>query len=312
MSEKVISLEGIPLIEFLGAQNKHIKYLASAFPKSKIIARGDEIKLIGSTNEVAHIGNLIEMLLDHYNRYGSINTDNVEDYISLERSHPGDEDSDVIIFGNKGAVIKAKTDNQRALVKTIKDNDVTFAVGPAGTGKTFLAVALAVDALKKKSIRKIVITRPAVEAGESLGFLPGDMKEKIDPYLRPIYDSLEILIPSERLKVLLEQGTIEIAPLAFMRGRTLNDSFVLLDEAQNSTQMQLKMFLTRLGLGSKMVITGDISQIDLPKKQHSGLLHARRLLKNIKGLSWVELDGSDVVRHRVVRQIIKAYDQEEE
>jgi phosphate starvation-inducible PhoH-like protein len=168
-----------------------------------------------------------------------------------------------------------------------------------------------VDALKKKSIRKIVITRPAVEAGESLGFLPGDMKEKIDPYLRPIYDSLEILLPSEKLKQLLEQGAIEIAPLAFMRGRTLNDAFVLLDEAQNSTQMQLKMFLTRLGLNSKMVITGDVSQIDLPKKQHSGLLHAQRVLKDIKGLSWIELDGSDVVRHRIVRQIIKAYDQEE-
>jgi phosphate starvation-inducible PhoH-like protein len=224
-----------------------------------------------------------------------------------ETEQPWVEDKDVLLFGNKGIVIKAKTPNQRKLVESASTNDIVFAIGPAGTGKTYTAVALAVKALKNKEVKKIIITRPAVEAGENLGFLPGDLKEKIDPYLRPIYDALDDMIPAEKLKFYLENRTIEIAPLAYMRGRTLNKAFILLDEAQNTTSMQMKMFLTRMGIQSKTIITGDKSQVDLPKHQTSGLGEAERILTGISGISFVELDGSDVVRHRLVRKIIEAY-----
>lgn len=224
-----------------------------------------------------------------------------------ESEQPWVEDKDVLLFGNKGIVIKAKTPNQRKLVESASTNDIVFAIGPAGTGKTYTAVALAVKALKNKEVKKIIITRPAVEAGENLGFLPGDLKEKIDPYLRPIYDALDDMIPPDKLKFYLENRTIEIAPLAYMRGRTLNKAFILLDEAQNTTSMQMKMFLTRMGIQSKTIITGDKSQVDLPKHQTSGLGEAERILTGISGISFVELDGSDVVRHRLVRKIIEAY-----
>lgn len=220
------------------------------------------------------------------------------------------EDKDVLLFGNKGIVIKVKTPNQRKLVEAANSNDIVFAVGPAGTGKTYTAVALAVKALKNKEVKKIIITRPAVEAGENLGFLPGDLKEKIDPYLRPIYDALDDMIPAEKLKFYIENRTIEIAPLAYMRGRTLNKAFILLDEAQNTTSMQMKMFLTRMGIQSKIIITGDQSQVDLPKNQVSGLGEAARILKGISGIAFVELDGSDVVRHKLVKAIIEAYGKE--
>lgn len=311
--EKIISLEGISLIGFFGQANVNINKLANSFPTSKVVARGNEIKLIGPTQELVKIEGLISMLLEHYNRFGKLSPEDVVNYIELEsfQQEPliGD---DVLLYGNKGVVIKAKSEHQKTLVKEIKENDITFAVGPAGTGKTYLAVAMAVSALKNKEIKKIIITRPVVEAGESLGFLPGDLKEKIDPYLRPIYDSLEDMLPVEKMDNYFENNIIEIAPLAFMRGRTLSNAYVILDEAQNTTPMQIKMFLTRLGLKSKMIITGDMSQVDLPTKQKSGLKESLAILKNVKGVAVVSLDGADVVRHKVVRRVIEAYEKHEE
>lgn len=311
--EKIISLEGISLIGFFGQANINIKKIATSFPSSKVVARGNEIKLIGPAAEIKKIEDLISMLTEHYHRFGRLSPEDIENYIELEsyKQEPliGD---DVILYGNKGVVIKAKSEHQKNLVKSIEKNDITFAVGPAGTGKTYLAVAMAVSALKNKEIKKIIITRPVVEAGESLGFLPGDLKEKIDPYLRPIYDSLEDMLPIEKMDNYFENNVIEIAPLAFMRGRTLSNAYVILDEAQNTTPMQIKMFLTRLGLRSKMIITGDMSQVDLPTKQKSGLKESLAILKDVKGVGVVSLDGADVVRHKVVRRVIEAYDKYEE
>ena len=315
MTEKTILLEGISPVEFLGPENRNIKKIAAAFPSAKIIARGDEIKLIGPSKEITNVNDLIQLLLSHYNRFGNLSLENVSDYLSMEKRNDlpksnatTTEDNGAILYGNRGIIIRPKSDNQKALVQSIEENDVTFAIGPAGTGKTYMAVAMAVNALKNKTIRKIIITRPVVEAGESLGFLPGDLKEKVDPYLRPIYDALEDMLPSEKLAAYLENNTIEIAPLAYMRGRTLNDAFVLLDEAQNTTSMQLKMFLTRLGKKSKMIVTGDTSQIDLPRANQSGLREALELLSGINGIGIVPLSGIDVVRHKIVKKIIAAYE----
>jgi len=279
--EKIISLADISLIDFLGVSNANLQALMNAFPQTKIIARGEQLTIRGSDDQISLVEAIVNM--------------------------PWVDDKDVLLFGNKGIVIKVKTPNQRKLVESASKNDIVFAIGPAGTGKTYTAVALAVKALKNKEVKKIIITRPAVEAGENLGFLPGDLKEKIDPYLRPIYDALDDMIPQEKLKFYLENRTIEIAPLAYMRGRTLNKAFILLDEAQNTTSMQMKMFLTRMGIQSKTIITGDKSQVDLPKNQTSGLGDAERILAGIEGIAFVELDGSDVVRHRLVREIIEAY-----
>jgi phosphate starvation-inducible PhoH-like protein len=308
--EKVITLENISLAEFLGVENKTIDSLAAAFPKSKIVSRGNEIVIKGSTAEVIQIDDILGSLIDHYHNYGKVTEDNVQNYISREQemtlpeNQPGE---DVIIYGTKGAPIRPKTVNQQKLVELVRDNDLVFALGPAGTGKTYISVALAVRALKNKVVKKIIITRPAVEAGENLGFLPGDLKEKIDPYLRPIYDALNDMLPFEKLRYYMEREVIEIAPLAYMRGRTLNNAFILLDEAQNTTPMQMKMFLTRMGPESKMIVTGDASQIDLPSKQSSGLKEAIRILNNVKGIGMIELNEKDVVRHRLVRDIIEAY-----
>lgn len=311
--EKIISLEGISLIGFFGQANININKIASSFPSSKVVARGNEIKLIGPLSDLTKIEGLVSMLLEHYHRFNKLTPEDIDNYIELEsyKQEPliGD---DVILYGNKGVVIKAKSEHQKTLVKEIEKNDITFAVGPAGTGKTYLAVATAVRALKNKEIKKIIITRPVVEAGESLGFLPGDLKEKIDPYLRPIYDSLEDMLPIEKMDNYFENNIIEIAPLAFMRGRTLSNAYVILDEAQNTTPMQIKMFLTRLGLKSKMIITGDMSQVDLPTKQKSGLKESLAILKDVKGVAVVSLDGADVVRHKVVRRVIEAYEKHEE
>lgn len=312
MIEKVVTLENISLIDFLGVEDRNIHSLASAFPKSRIVSRGNKILIRGSTAEVVQIDDILNALINHYHKYGQVREEDVRNYLSVEKqvlfNDNGPADEEVIVYGTKGLPVKPKTPNQVRLVQLVKDNDLVFALGPAGTGKTYISVAFAVKALKSKQVKKIIITRPAVEAGENLGFLPGDLKEKIDPYLRPIYDALHDMLPFEKLQYYMEREIIEIAPLAYMRGRTLNNAFILLDEAQNTTPMQMKMFLTRMGPDSKMIVTGDISQVDLPARQTSGLHEAVRILKGVKGIGFIELDQSDVIRHRLVRDIIRAYD----
>ncbi|HEX9651336.1 MAG TPA: PhoH family protein [Cyclobacteriaceae bacterium] len=309
MVEKVITLENISLIDFLGIEDQNIKEVASAFPKSKIISRGNEIRIKGNSAEILRINAILNSLLEHYHKYGKITHTNIQDVltsnINEEKEIPSKDE--VLIYGPSGSVIKPRTINQQKLVYSVRENDVIFVVGPAGTGKTFVSVAMAVQALKNKEVKKIIITRPAVEAGENLGYLPGDLKEKIDPYLRPIYDSLDEMVPFEKLKFYLESRVIEIAPLAYMRGRTLNNAFILLDEAQNTTPMQIKMFLTRMGPSSKVIVTGDMTQIDLPKNQNSGLAEAIGILKDIPGVGFIELQPKDVVRHKIVRDIVEAY-----
>ena len=312
--EKNISLEGLSLIDFLGTQNKNVNKIASYFPKCKVVSRGDQLKIIGSSKEIIRLNDFINTLMEHFKRYNKLSEEDIENYIESEEVtiESALDDDDVILYGNRGVVVKPKSKNQRELVESINSNDLVFAVGPAGTGKTYVAVAMAVKALKNKKIKKIIITRPAVEAGESLGFLPGDLKDKVDPYLRPIYDALEDMIPSEKLAYYKENEVIEIAPLAYMRGRTLNNAFVLLDEAQNTTVNQIKMFMTRLGPKSKMIITGDPGQIDLPRKQRSGLIDALDTLKNVGGIGIIRLEVIDVIRHRIVKKIITAYNTKRE
>ncbi len=317
MVEKIIQLTGVTLVEFLGVDNINFRKIMNAFPKSKIIARGEEIRIQGSTTEILRINEILNSLILHYGKFGKITPENVDAYIndgteSALKEEEKINESDILVHGPGSLVVKPKTTNQIEMVKASQKDDLVFAIGPAGTGKTFIAVALAVKALKDKIVKKIIITRPAVEAGENLGFLPGDLKEKIDPYLRPIYDALDDMIPAEKLKNYIDTRIIEIAPLAYMRGRTLNNAFVLLDEAQNTTPMQMKMFLTRLGPNSKMIITGDQTQIDLPRKQKSGLVETMQILKGIPGISFVFLDGKDVVRHKLVRKILEAYGKEDE
>jgi phosphate starvation-inducible PhoH-like protein len=314
--EKVISLENVSLLEFLGVENNHIREVAAAFPMSKIISRGNEIRVMGTPPEILRISDILESLIQHYQKYGKITNENVRHYLtanggSIAPSHVLQDEKDVIVYGTRGIVVRAKTANQQLMVDKAAQHDLMFAVGPAGTGKTYTAVALAVQALKEKKVKKLIITRPAVEAGENLGFLPGDLKEKIDPYLRPIYDALEDMIQTEKLKFYLENNIIEIAPLAYMRGRTLNNAFILLDEAQNTTPSQMKMFLTRMGPNSKVIITGDKTQVDLPKNQQSGLRDALDTLRNVKDIAFVELDGRDVIRHRLVKDILDAYEKKE-
>jgi phosphate starvation-inducible PhoH-like protein len=293
----------------LGTGNENIKQVSAAFPQSKIVSRGNEIRIQGRAPEILRINDLLNMLLQHFHRFGHITPENIKEYIALEGA-PFEENqkNDVIIYGNKGLVVKPKSANQRKLVEASFKNDLVFALGPAGTGKTYIAVALAVRALKNREVKRIIITRPAVEAGENLGFLPGDLQEKLDPYLRPIYDALSDMVPSEKLKFYQETRVIEIAPLAYMRGRTLHDAFVLLDEAQNTTGEQIKMFLTRMGPNSRVIVTGDQTQVDLPKRQKSGLREALHVLKDVKGIGMVHLGGKDVIRHKLVKSIIEAYD----
>lgn len=311
MIEKVVTLDNISLVEFLGVENKTIDSLAAAFPKSKIVSRGNQIVIKGSTAEIVRIDDILNSLIQHYHKFGRITEENVQQYISREQEMeiPGVSGApdDIIIYGTKGTPIRPKTVNQQKLVELVASNDLVFALGPAGTGKTYISVALAVKALKNKTIKKVIISRPAVEAGENLGFLPGDLKEKIDPYLRPIYDALNDMIPYEKLRYYMEREIIEIAPLAYMRGRTLNNAFILLDEAQNTSPMQMKMFLTRMGPDSKMIVTGDATQVDLPARQQSGLREAIRILGDVKGIGFLELSERDVIRHKLVRDIIDAY-----
>lgn len=308
MVEKTITLENISLVDFLGIENKVIKEVSAAFPKSKIISRGNEIKIIGNPKEIGEIQDILNSLIAHYHRYGKITEQNVQSLVKDEELNEYPNGNEVLLHGDKGLVIKARTENQRNLIQATFENDLVFALGPAGTGKTYISVALAVRALKNKEVKKIIITRPAVEAGENLGFLPGDLKEKIDPYLRPIYDALDDMLPMEKLKYYTENRLIEVAPLAYMRGRTLHNAFILLDEAQNTTAIQMKMFLTRLGPNSKMIVTGDRSQVDLPGQQRSGLIEAIEKLIDIDGIAMIELGAKDVMRHKLVSKIIHAYD----
>lgn len=315
MVEKIITLENISLLDFLGSENENIRQIAAAFPQSKIVSRGNEIRIQGKAPEILRINDIISMLLNHFNRFGQVTPDTVKEYIEMEEA-PSDTGStsnknEVVVYGNKGLLIKPKSANQRKLIESSLQNDLVFALGPAGTGKTYIAVALAVRALKNREVKRIIITRPAVEAGENLGFLPGDLQEKLDPYLRPIYDALSDMVPAEKLKYYQETRVIEIAPLAYMRGRTLHDAFVLLDEAQNTTSEQIKMFLTRMGPNSKVIITGDQTQVDLPTRQKSGLSEALKVLKDVKGIGVVRLSGKDVMRHKLVKSIIEAYDKDE-
>ena len=306
MSEKVLEINSINPLDLYGANNKKLTLIKQFFPKLKIIARGNQLKLIGEEDVIQHFDLKFDLMLQHFNKYQRLTTSNIERIIMDDASVLEGND-DVLLHGTKGRIIKARTVNQRKMVSANEKNDMLFAIGPAGTGKTYTAVAMAVRALKNKEVKRIILTRPAVEAGENLGFLPGDLKEKLDPYLQPLYDALRDMIPSEKLNEYLEGGVIQIAPLAFMRGRTLDKAFVILDEAQNTTTHQMKMFLTRMGMSAKFVITGDETQVDLPPKQPSGLLECLKVLKGIKGISIIKLDEKDVIRHELVKKIIKAY-----
>jgi len=310
LNELIIELSEISPRDFFGHQNINIEKLKELFPKLKIVARGNKIKAYGDQEVLEEFDKRLAMLLDHFSKYNKLD-ENVIERVLLSRSRDDYETPDssnaVLVHGVNGRKIKPQTANQRKLVQLMFKNDMLFAVGPAGTGKTYTGVALAVKALKEKQVRRIILTRPAVEAGEKLGFLPGDLKEKLDPYMQPLYDALRDMIPAEKLELLIEKGVIQIAPLAFMRGRTLKNSFAILDEAQNATDTQIKMFLTRIGENSKIVINGDPSQIDLPHKNISGLNRSKKLLGNIKEISVVDFDHSDVVRHPLVSKIVKAY-----
>ena len=306
--EKIISLEDIDYTRFWGTNDRMLDFVRMLFPKLKLVVRGEMLKVIGATDDIALFEDKLGAMMTYYEKFGRIN-ENAIMQIMENGSGPDTEQSDeILVHGRNGLLIKARTPNQQRLVEAVKQNDMVFAIGPAGTGKTYTAVALAVRALKNKEIRRIILTRPAVEAGENLGFLPGDLRDKLDPYLQPLYDALRDMIPQQKLLSYWEDNTIEIAPLAFMRGRTLDNAFVILDEAQNATAAQLKMFLTRMGRNAKFIITGDITQIDLPRHQQSGLVQATQILKDIDGISVIELDNSDVIRHRLVTRIIKAYE----
>ncbi|XZF15659.1 PhoH family protein [Chitinophagaceae bacterium MMS25-I14] len=316
MTEAIINLETVNPIEFFGVNNSKFDILKRKFPLLKILSRGTQIKLSGQPEEVNAAQGKIGQVIKYLERNGHVSESYFSRILGDEENNEISQEelnsNDVLVFGPNGKVIKAKTQNQKLMASVSEKNDIIFAVGPAGTGKTYTAVALAVRALKNKAVRKIILTRPAVEAGESLGFLPGDLKEKIDPYLRPLYDALDDMIPSDKLAYYMANRIIEIAPLAYMRGRTLDNAFIILDEAQNATDLQLKMFLTRIGASAKAIITGDLTQIDLPKNQKSGLIKATRILKNIEGIAHIQLDEADVVRHRLVKMIIRAYDKEQD
>ena len=310
MIEKSIYLEGIDPLHLYGANNVLLDKVRSYFPKLKIVARGNEMISIGDEKEIRGFEEKIELLISFFHKYNKITVSDIEELFATGDTPwlaDNGDPSDVLVYGNHGKLIKAKSVNQLKLVEEYNSNDMLFALGPAGTGKTYTAIALAVRALRNKEVKRIILTRPAVEAGENLGFLPGDMKEKLDPYLQPLYDGLRDMIPAKKLIGFLEDGTIEIAPLAYMRGRTLDNAFVILDEGQNTTINQLKMFLTRMGKNAKFIVTGDITQIDLPRKTTSGLIYAMDILKNIQGISVVIFDVRDVVRHKLVKKIIEAY-----
>jgi len=315
MSEKIISIESYHPLEIFGANDQNIELVRDLFPKLKIVSRDNFVKAFGEEKDLLDFEEKFTSLLLHFEKFGKLTRHDVSmlldpsvpDFKPAGESGKPETHSEVLVHGRSGMLIRARTTNQRKLVDSSRKHDLVFAIGPAGTGKTYTAVALAVRALKNKEVQRIILTRPAVEAGENLGFLPGDLKEKLDPYLQPLYDALKDMLPGQKLLTLIEEGIIEIAPLAFMRGRTLNNAFAILDEAQNTTPAQLKMFLTRMGASAKFIVTGDITQIDLPKNQVSGLIHAQTILNDITGIDFIYLDNSDIIRHKLVSRIIDAY-----
>ena len=312
MIEKHIVLEDVDPAAFYGVNNAHIQMIKALYPKLRIVARGDVIRVMGDEEEMCAFEEVIQKLEKHCAKYNSLSEEVILGIIKGKQQTDAPDSGDVILFSISGRPILPRSKNQKLMVEAFHNSDMLFAVGPAGSGKTYTAIALAVKALKNKEIKKIILSRPAVEAGEKLGFLPGDMKEKIDPYLQPLYDALQDMIPAVKLKEYMETNVIQIAPLAFMRGRTLNDAVVILDEAQNTTSQQIKMFLTRMGMNTKMIVTGDMTQIDLPSSQRSGLIEAMRILKDVKGISFIQLDKGDIVRHKLVTSIVEAYEKFEE
>ncbi|MCH5178656.1 MAG: PhoH family protein [Prevotellaceae bacterium] len=309
MIEKVFIIEEVAPVVFYGAGNANMRMIKSLFPKLRILARDNIVKAMGSQEDINAFSRLFDKLSEHSAKYNTLTEEDIIHLLNGEKTR--DESAEhIIVYSTTGKPIRARSENQIKLVKAFEHNDMVFAIGPAGTGKTFVSIALAVRALKRKEVRRIILSRPAVEAGEKLGFLPGDMKDKIDPYLQPLYDALEEMIPQAKLQEYMEQNVIQIAPLAFMRGRTLNDAVVILDEAQNTTTSQIKMFLTRMGHNTKMVITGDTTQIDLPPSQRSGLIEAMRILGDVEGIAFVRLGQDDIVRHRLVMRIVEAYERD--
>lgn len=315
MIEKTIYLEGVEPLVIYGVNNSNLDKIKSKFPKIKIIARGHEVKVIGEPDEIVYFEEKMDGIIHFIHEKNKLTSEDIDQIFVSEETEiltKSQDEKDVIVYGNYGKIVKARTINQKRLIDEYNDNDLIFAIGPAGTGKTYTAIALAVRALRQKAVQKIILTRPAVEAGENLGFLPGDLKEKLDPYLQPLYDALRDMIPPKKLQGYMDEGIIEIAPLAFMRGRTLGNAFVILDEGQNTTINQLKMFLTRMGENSKFIVTGDITQIDLPRKIPSGLVKAIQILRNIDGIITIEFDIRDIVRHRLVKNIVSAYEKHSE
>jgi phosphate starvation-inducible PhoH-like protein len=319
LTEAIINLETVNPLDFFGVNNDKLDILKKKFPLLKILSRGTQVKLSGAPEQIVDAKEKINLIIQYIERNGQMSENYFEQILGVGGDDQPTVDNfiernpnDVLVFGPNGKTVRARTINQKRMVTAVDKNDIVFAIGPAGTGKTYTAVALAVRALKNKSVKKIILTRPAVEAGESLGFLPGDLKEKIDPYLRPLYDALDDMIPADKLAYFMTTRTIEIAPLAYMRGRTLDNAFIILDEAQNTNDGQLKMFLTRIGANAKAIITGDPTQVDLPKNQRSGIDKALRILKNVEGISHIELDEEDVVRHKLVKAIIKAYEKDKD
>jgi phosphate starvation-inducible PhoH-like protein len=317
LTETIINLETVNPIEFFGVNNGKLDILKKKFPLLKILSRGTQLKLSGAPEQVENAKDKIDLIVQYLEKNGHMSENYFEQILGGDDAETIDNfieknPNDVLVFGPNGKTIRARTANQKRLAQSAEKNDIVFAIGPAGTGKTYTAVALAVRALKNKMVKKIILTRPAVEAGENLGFLPGDLKEKIDPYLRPLYDALDDMIPADKLGYYMSTRTIEIAPLAYMRGRTLDHAFIILDEAQNATDLQIKMFLTRIGPNAKAIITGDITQVDLPRNQKSGLEKAVRILQNVEGIAHIELDEDDVVRHKLVKAILRAYTKEQE
>ena len=314
MTEKIIVLENIDPVSFYGVNNVHFDAVVAQFPKMKIVARGGEVKVWGTKSEIDDFENKLIALVTYYHRRGRVTEEAISQiYVQNATEVPGEPaDGDTLVYGNNGATIKARTPNQKKLVELYEGNDLLFAIGPAGSGKTYTAIALAVRALKNREVRKIILTRPAIEAGERLGFLPGDLKDKLDPYLQPLYDALHDMLPAKKLENHIVEGVVQIAPLAYMRGRTLDHAFVILDEAQNTTLPQMKMFLTRMGKSAKFIVTGDTTQVDLPRKSDSGLEQTVKILSKVKGIGVVEFNKKDIIRHSLVSKIVSAFEKEEQ